>query len=183
MEVLTIVYIFANMENGMEFFTATCLNWQSLLADDLHKDIIVNSMDFLVKEKRVWVYGFVIMPNHIHLLWCKQEAWVEKNIQLMFMRYTAQHIKFAMQKVNHPELPNYLSTQGDREYQFWERRPHIATMYNREVAEQKLDYIHNNPVKANLCTFPEDYKYSSAACYKLNDEKSWPFLTHYAEHI
>ncbi|MDZ4758873.1 MAG: hypothetical protein SGJ10_12150 [Bacteroidota bacterium] len=56
-------------------------------------------------------------------------------------------------------------------------------MYNRTVAEQKLDYIHNNPVKKGLCELPEDYKYSSAAYYKLNDEKQWDFLTHYREHI
>src|SRR5882672_2412503 len=53
-----------------EFFTATILNWQKLLHNDLFKQIIVDSLQWLVKEKRYAVYAFVIMPNHMHLLWC-----------------------------------------------------------------------------------------------------------------
>jgi hypothetical protein len=54
-------------------------------------------------------------------------------------------------------------------------------MFNRNVCEQKLDYIHFNPVKAGLCTLPEDYLYSSARFYYLNLESS--ILTHYMEHL
>jgi len=78
-------------------------------------------------------------------------------------------------------LSNYQSTQADRQYQFWERRPYKATMYNRKVLEQKLDYIHYNPVKAGLCNYPEDYVYSSARYYLLNEPN--PLITHYMEHI
>jgi hypothetical protein len=46
--------------------------------------------------------------------------------------------------------------------------PLKATMYNRVAPEQKLDYSHNNPVKAGLCQLPEEYKYSSASYYILN---------------
>jgi hypothetical protein len=45
------------------------------------------------------------------------------------------------------------------------------------VYQQKLEYIHNNPVKAGLCLLPEEYKYSSAKFYELN-ENDWIFLTH-----
>jgi len=105
----------------MEFFTATCLNWQPLLQVDIHKNIIIDSMRYLVSDKRVWIYGIVIIPNYIHLLWCKQEAWIGKNIQQMFLKDIAQQIKFNLIK-NYPyELINYKSTQADREYQFWKR--------------------------------------------------------------
>ena len=50
------------------FFTATNLEWKKLLLRDIYKDIIIGSMRHLVKNKRVIVYGFVIMPNHIYLL-------------------------------------------------------------------------------------------------------------------
>ena len=52
-----------------QFFTATILEWKHLLRPDKYKNIIADSLNFLVKEKRVAVYGFVIMPNHMHLVW------------------------------------------------------------------------------------------------------------------
>ena len=51
------------------FFTATNLEWKKLLAQDKYKDVIIESMRFLVKDKRVIIYGFVIMDNHIYITW------------------------------------------------------------------------------------------------------------------
>ena len=174
--------IFIDMENGIEFFTATCLKWQSLLQPDEHKAIIVDSLKFLVEDKRIWLYGYVIMHNHIHLMWCKQDEWVEKNVKQMFLKYTAQQIKFRLLAHNPRELDNYISTQKDRDYHFWERRSYSATMYNRKVASQKIDYMHYNPVKAGLCESAEHYVYSSYRFYELNEDNPG-FLTHYAEHL
>ena len=170
------------MYNGIEFFTATCLNWQPLLMRDERKDIVMNSLKFLVKDNRIWLYGFVIMPNHIHLMWCKQNDWVEKSVTQMFLKYTAQQIKFSMEHQHQEELESYRSTQSDRQYHFWERRSYPVTMYNKKVASQKIDYMHYNPVKAGLCDLPEQYHYSSARYYELNID-DWGFITHYAEHL
>jgi putative transposase len=168
------------MYQGIEFFTATCLNWQLLLQRNEHKQIILDSLAFLVKDNRIWLYGYVIMPNHVHIIWRKKEDWIDKNVQQQFTKFTAQQLKFSLLKCPE-ELENYKSTQRDREYQFWERRPHIATMYNRKVMEEKLDYIHHNPVKAQLCALPELYRFSSAGYYLLNTPDE--LLTHYMEHI
>ena len=170
------------MSNGIEFFTATCFNWQMLLQPDERKQIVMDSLRLMVNEKRIWIYGFVIMPNHIHLLWCRQDEWANKNTEQMFLKFTAQQIKFKIIDSNSAELLTYKSTQNDRQYQFWERRPYKATMYNRKVATQKIDYIHYNPVKAGLCKSPEEYHYSSAKFYELNQDE-WGFLTHYEEHL
>jgi hypothetical protein len=51
-----------------QFLTATNLEWKKLLQQDKYKDIIVRSMRFLAKQNRVLIYGFVIMPNHLHLI-------------------------------------------------------------------------------------------------------------------
>ncbi len=169
------------MSNGLEFFTATCLNWQTLLAWPKHKEIVLDSLRFLVAEKRIWVYGYVIMPNHSHILWRKQDEWVEKNVQQQFLKFTAQQIKFNMLQHHPLELENYRSTQADRLYHFWERRPYKATMFSREILEQKLDYIHYNPVKKELCSLPEEYHFSSAKYYILNIPD--PLITHYMDHI
>jgi hypothetical protein len=104
------------------------------------------------------------MPNHIHLVWCKQEKWINRNIPQIFLnKYTAQQIKFGMiDEGRTRELEQYRSTQQDRQYHFWERQPYGARMLSRKAASQKIDYMHFNPVKAGLCKYPEEYKYSSA---------------------
>jgi putative transposase len=168
------------MKSGIEFFTATCLNWQHLLAADGRKQIILDSLRFLVAEKRIWLYGYVVMPNHVHILWGKQDAWLDKNVQQQFTKFTAQQFKFSLIDKGE-DLAKYKSTQSDREHQFWERRPYKATMYNRKVLEEKLGYIHFNPVKAGLCLLPEDYYFSSAAYYLLNAPNN--ILTYYMDHI
>lgn len=73
-------------------------------------------------------------------------------------------------------MNNYLHNLGllnqlkvdskDREYQVWKRNPLSIELFTPAVFYQKIDYIHNNPVRAGLCKFPEDYKYSSASYYE-----------------
>ena len=170
------------MHQGIEFFTTTCLNWQPLLLPDERKDILMDSLKFMVNDKRIWLYGFVIMPNHIHLMWRRQDDWVNKSTEQIFLKFTAQQIKFRLVASAPQELEQYRSSQQDRIYHFWERRPYKATMYNRKVAFQKIDYMHYNPVKAGLCKLPEEYKYSSCRFYELNRDE-WGFITHYEEHL
>jgi putative transposase len=57
-----------------QFFTATILEWKRLLKPDKYKDIIISSLEFLVRNKRVQVNAFVIMDNHIHLIWQMMEG-------------------------------------------------------------------------------------------------------------
>ncbi|MEZ4979103.1 MAG: transposase [Chitinophagales bacterium] len=161
------------------FHTATCLNWQLLLAKNNRKQIILDSLQFLCNDNRIYLIAFVIMPNHIHWIWEKREDWRDKNVKQMFLKYTAQQIKFDLDET---ELLLYRSTQADRNYHFWERRSWKAEMTNRKVLEQKLNYIHNNPVKANLVSYQEDYLFSSASFY-AQKERAWNFITHYMDRI
>jgi len=63
----------------IQFFTATILWWKKLLKPDKYKQMIVESMGFLVKDGRVKIHGFVIMPNHIHVVWRIHEDRVLKD--------------------------------------------------------------------------------------------------------
>jgi putative transposase len=61
-------------QHYIQFFTATNLWWKKLLQPDKYKQVIIDSLKFLVENERVKVYGFVIMrsaaqPNHIHIIW------------------------------------------------------------------------------------------------------------------
>ncbi len=60
----------------------------------------------------------------------------------------------------------------------WERNPLSVSLWNRNVFMQKLEYIHENPVKAGLVDMAEKYKYSSAVFY-YTGKSEWAFLSHY----
>ncbi len=88
-----------------------------------------------------------------------------QHVQRDFLKYTAQKIKFDLQK-NNPELfEEFRSDANDSTFQFWKRRALSIELRTDNVYQQKLEYIHWNPVKAALCKLPEEYKYSSAQFY------------------
>jgi REP element-mobilizing transposase RayT len=161
-----------------QFYTATILEWKPLLKQDKYKDVVIESLRFLVTEKRINLYAFVIMSNHIHLIWQPLAEFTPENIQHSLMSFTANKIKSDLQQ-NHPQvLQHFKVTAKDRDYQFWERNPLGIDLYNEAVFIQKLDYIHLNPVKAGLCIRPEEYYYSSAKFYECGVD-DFGMLTHY----
>ena len=163
-----------------QFFTATILEWITLLSPDKYKDVIIESLRFLVNNNCVIINGFVIMPNHIHLIWQMKAGINPSHVQRDFLKYTAQQIKFDLQE-HHPNvLEHFKVNLKDRQYQFWEHRPLSIPIYSNHVLEQKLNYIHNNPIqeKWKLADLPENYYYSSAKYYLLNADE-FGFLTHY----
>ncbi|MDZ4757609.1 MAG: transposase [Bacteroidota bacterium] len=124
----------------MYFFTSTILNWQNLLRDDKAKDIIINSLGYLSYSKQAAIHGFVIMPNHIHLLITVLEPNKYDTVTNGFIRFTAHEFKKFI-KENYPEkLKEYISTQADRDFHFWERRPYNIKVESEKIAWQKLDY-------------------------------------------
>ncbi len=165
-------------EHHPQFFTATILEWKHLLSDDTYKEIIAGSLRFLVKEQRVIVNNFVIMNNHIHLIWQAINGFTPQQVQHSFLKFTAQQIKFDLQKNNLALLETFRVNATDRAYQIWERSPLSIDLFSDKVYFQKADYIHSNPVEAGLCKQPEDYYYSSARFYEtLMDD--FGFLTHW----
>jgi REP-associated tyrosine transposase len=171
-------------ENYILFFTATIKDWRNLLSKEKYKEVIIDSLKFLVEQKRVFVYSFVIMPNHIHILWKIRDSHKLQDVKRDFLKFTAQTIKYDLEK-NHPKvLPYFISKRKDRKYQFWQDRSYNNRLSSRKIVEQKIDYIHNNPLtkKWKLTDKPENYKFSSAKFY-IENIKNWEFITHYVEHI
>ena len=166
--------------NFVSFFTATILYWKPLLINDKYKDIIIDSMRFLVKDKRVKIYSFVIMPNHIHLVWQIVSDRSLKDVQRDFLKFTAQKIKFDLLTNNTALLEELYVGSKDREYQIWERNPLTSRLGSIKLVEQKINYLHANPIRGNwdLCNDITDYKYSSARFYYKGIDE-WGFLTHY----
>ena len=85
------------------FTTATVKNWKHLLHPDKYKTIITDSLRYLAKEQTVRIHAFVIMPNHFHLIWQMIADQSLSKVQLRFMKYFAQQIKFDLLE-NHPKV-------------------------------------------------------------------------------
>ena len=78
-----------------------------MLADDKMKDFIINSLQFIVNDGRVIIYGFVIiMPNHIHLIWQIQDKFERAKVQQSFLKFTAQQMKFQLKANDLIKLDN-----------------------------------------------------------------------------
>ena len=163
-----------------QFFTATNLEWKNLLQTDEYKDIVIEGMRFIVRDKRVIIYGFVIMHNHMHIIWQMQAGMKRENVQRDFLKHIAQKIHEDMLRNKRKDLSDYLVNAKDRKYQFWERNSLSVDIWSEKVLVQKLKYIHENPVRAGLCQNAEKYKYSSASLYKTGID-NWGFLTHYRD--
>ena len=120
----------------------------------------------MVENKRIELNAFVVMDNHIHLIWQPLPGQSLSSIQLSFMKFTAQQIKFALAIDNPVLLEQCKVNKTDREYQIWKRKPLSIELGSEKIFLQKLEYIHYNPVKANICNYPEDYHFSSALFYE-----------------
>ena len=170
-----------NLEHNVQFFTATILEWKPLLQEDEFKDIIIKSLLFLKNEKSIVVYAFVIMPNHIHLLWQIQNGHYPNVVQQRFLKFTAQQMKFKLLDSNDTRLAHYKVNAKDRQYQFWERNPYVFDLWSPRLFEQKLDYIHQNPLqdKWKLAATTEGYRYSSANFYYTGIDE-FGLLTHHS---
>ena len=129
-------------------------------------------------DKRIELNAFVIMSNHIHLIWQTLVGFAPSDIQASFMKYTAQQLKHSLIKNDAEALANFKVNKYDREYQIWKREPLGIELISEDLFKQKLEYIHYNPVKAGICEKPEDYYYSSARFY-LDGLDSFKMITHF----
>ena len=161
-----------------QFYTATIYQWKDLLKEDIFKDIIIESLQWLVSNKRIVLNGFVIMSNHIHTIWQPLGAFTPSYIQASFMKYTSRQLIRKLSENESYLLGQFKVCKGDRVYQIWKREPLGVELFTSEVFCQKLDYIHNNPVKAGLCIAAEEYHYSSARFYEYGIDH-FNMLSHY----
>ncbi len=145
------------------------------------KQVVVDSLEFLVKNKKVRVYGFVIMANHIHLIWRNLEMNGKEHPDESFLKFTAHQFKKHLKKSGAP-LDQYHVDKTDRTYQFWQRSPLAVEITSKQMLEQKLNYVHLNPLQDhwNLVVDPNDYFYSSCSFYERN-KSIFEWLTDYRE--
>jgi len=159
------------------FFTATIKNWKRLLQPEKYKKIIIEEFRNQIKKNQIILYAFCLMDNHIHLIWQVKGDILPSEVQRQFLEACSKLIKSDLEMFHPQVLEMFKSTQKDRRYHFWKRNPLSIELYNDKIFQQKMDYIHNNPVNAGLCNYPEEFLYSSAEFYLKNIDK-FDILTH-----
>lgn len=161
-------------QNALHYITIATVYWLDIFTRRRYKDIITESLEYCRKEKGLELYCYVIMTNHVHLICRAKEGFELSNILRDFKRHTAKHIikeiKENLQESRKEWLLELLQKAGSKNqknkiYQVWRQDNHPVELYSAAITQQKLDYIHNNPVEAGMVTNPEDYLYSSARNY------------------
>ncbi|MEJ7626242.1 MAG: transposase [Ferruginibacter sp.] len=148
------------------FWTATVHNWYHLFSSESNKKIITRYLKKLSDDGLITVYAFVLMPNHIHLIWQQHKMNGKETPFGSFLKYTA-HILLRELKLT-DSATKYKVEVSNKQYEVWKRDSLSVEIYSREVAIQKINYIHTNPVtgKWNLAKDDISYFYSSAEFYE-----------------
>ena len=166
------------------FFTATIKDWIPLLDKKEYKEIVLKSLKFLHDKRLIQIYGFVIMPNHIHLIWQMLEMNGKESPHSSFLKFTAHEFLNKIRN-EYPELLKLFEVdEVNKLHSFWQRDPMDTEIFTPKVIFQKLEYIHNNPCKGKwmLAENPVSYPYSSFEFYETGKDV-FGFLTHVGERI
>ena len=154
-------------QNRPYFLTCSLVNWMPLFACPSVVEIVFDSLKYLQKERLLRIFAYVIMENHLHLI--AASAQLGKDIAA-FKSFTARqiidHLK-AKHVISVLRLLNFykLRHKKDRDYQVWQEGSHPQVILNEAMMLQKIQYIHNNPVKRGYVDAPEHWRYSSARNY------------------
>ena len=169
--------------NEVYFWTSVIKDWKHLLDNDGMKMIIIQSFQWLVQHELVYIYGYVIMNNHIHVLWEQLKMNGKETPKESFEKYTGHMFLKELRKEG-KSLNDYATKQKDRNYLFWQRDPLAIIIRDRAMAGEKLDYMHYNPLQPHwqLSNEPAGYKFSSAKFYE-NGEDEFKILTHYMDKL
>ena len=153
--------------DGLYFITLTVVDWVDVFIRNEYKNILIENLAYCQKNKGLEVLAWSIMTSHAHLIVRAQEGFELQNIFRDFKKFTSKKIVKAIE--NNPQesrkemlLKQFKTNEGVR---FWQPGNHPIELWSNKVINQKLTYIHQNPVEEGVVFNPEDYMYSSAYDY------------------
>lgn len=161
--------------DGLYFVTFTVVEWVDVFTRSDYVDIVLDSIRHCQKDKGLEVYGWVIMSNHIHMIIARSKTGNDlSSIIRDFKKYTSSTILKAIENSKRESRRNWMlwifsvagkKNRNNTNYQFWRQDNHAELLMSNKFKDQKLNYIHMNPVISGLVEQPEDYRYSSAKDY------------------
>lgn len=144
----------------VHFITFSVFHRRKLLNHDHAKRILLGRLNEILDQYRTTCVGFVIMPDHVHAL-----IWFPKTGQLSsFMHSWKRRSSIDLREWYREVSPNYAAEFGEGD-QFWQPKYYAFEIYDRKKLEEKLQYMHENPVRSGLVLKPTDWKWSSARFY------------------
>ncbi len=152
------------------FVSFATVYWLDVFTREVYLQILVDSIAYCRKHKGMELFAYCFMPNHVHFIFRDNN---ENPTGLLrdFKKYTATKIMAAIEENPEESRKEWLLWMFERagkkkgntsKYQFWQHNNKPIELWSTAVIRQKLDYIHNNPVKAGFVTEATQWKYSSA---------------------
>jgi putative transposase len=155
------------------FITYAVVNWIDFFTRNEYKDVLLKSWQHCCEHKGFEVYAWVIMTNHVHMIIGSNKNPLEDIVRDM-KRHTSVELKKTLQQHAGESRKEWMlwmmeragKKNGNNEnFQLWQQHNQPIELTTIEMIKQKLDYIHNNPVKAGIVDKAEEYLYSSARDY------------------
>ena len=163
-------------QQGLHYLTLTTVGWIDLFTRQIYRDILIDSLKYCIANKGLSVHGYIIMPNHLHLIVSTRAPFLLSNVLRDFKAYTGRSIFQLLQDKKQIEsrrdwllhVCNYqaLGRRDRQKYQLWQTDNHPIVLVSTKVILQKLNYIHQNPVRAGFVEQASDWLYSSAGFYE-----------------
>ncbi|MEM1003658.1 MAG: transposase [Bacteroidota bacterium] len=166
-------YKFHNPE-GLYFVSFAVVYWLDVFTRNEYKDILLDSLKYCQREKGMEIVAWCVMTNHMHLVFRTIGDFEPQLVLGDFKRYTSKELVKAIQC--HPKesrrefLLDHFKRAASKSsnvlrQQFWRHDNKPIELWSSKVIQEKINYVHNNPVEAGLVYNAEDYVYSSARDY------------------
>jgi putative transposase len=162
------------VEEQFYFVTTTVVEHAHVFTENTYCDLLINNIKHYQEIYHFLILGYVIMPSHFHwILKTEPRFGTLSDIMRDIKKYSAWDIMDELEKRNETKLLSLFFSLAEgcknQKRKFWESRFDDEVLRNQKMFYVKLNYVHNNPVKAGLVRKPEDYKYSSARNYIMDD--------------
>ena len=145
------------------FVTSTIVEWLPVFTTAACCDIPVRSLEHCRQHKALKIYAWVILDNHFHAILAAPDL---SAVLRDLKSFTSKQIIRQLERERREWLLHQLRFQRaahkPNEYQVWQEGSHPQAIPSDAIMQQKLDYLHNNPVKRGLVSSPEHWRYSSA---------------------
>ncbi len=156
--------------NAGYFITTTTRNFIPLLNHNEARNIAYSSLAFLKDKYHYRIIGYCIMPDHMHLLIQADGSLDISKVMADFKRFTANQIYSYFQKNQDHYWLNILKAGAYKGQKFsvWQETFRSELIYSEKFLLQKLNYLHNNPVRKKITKDAVNWPHSSASFYYLN---------------
>ena len=162
------------VDNAIYYITTNVYGRLALFTQPSTIIPIIDSLNYYRYKYHFLVTGYVIMPDHLHLLLWPQEDDQPGDIMRDFKKFTAVRLIRQAQVESRSDWRDAFHQAGAETHRsqdkVWQDHYWDKLIYSPKVLRQKLNYLHRNPVRAGLVASPEDYPYSSYRSYVCGDE-------------